>query len=80
MNRPRIIWLILLLAALCVYWQPAPQTAFTARIKVENDGAIMSGRNGAPAATAYGYDPYFIHENYTPNVVIPKRKTGAETK
>ena len=47
------------------FWQRFNgEYASTAKIKVENDGAIMSGMSGAPAATAYGYDPYFVQTTF----------------
>ena len=47
------------------FWQRFNgEYASTAKIKVENDGAIMTGMSGAPAATAYGYDPYFVQTTF----------------
>ena len=80
LKRPRIIWLILLMASVCVCWWPAPQATLTAKIKVENDGAIMSGMSGAPATGTYGYDPYFIPVNDVAHVSISIAKKAVETK
>src|ERR1019366_6814139 len=38
--------------------------ASTARIKVENEGGIVSGMGNSPAATSFGYDPYFIQTTF----------------
>jgi hypothetical protein len=79
MKSPRIVWIILFLATACVYLQPASQPDQTARIKIENDGGLIAGMN-TPAATAFGYDPYFIHENSIAQVSVPIAKTEVEAK
>ncbi len=66
MKNTRIIWLILLVATACVCFQSVSPKAPATRIKVENDGGIIAGKNTL-ASNQFGYDPYFIHENSTPN-------------
>jgi len=46
------------------------------KIKVENDGGIISGIK--PAAAAYA--PYFIHVNDAPHIQIPDAKATGGTK
>jgi succinoglycan biosynthesis transport protein ExoP len=58
------VFLITAIIATAVTFVLPESYASTAKIKVENDGAIMSGMSGAPAATAYGYDPYFIQTTF----------------
>jgi len=67
MERPRIIWLILLTAAVFVYWLPVPKTA--TRIEINPDS------NAIPASSYLPYDRYFIHINYFPEIFIPSAKT-----
>ncbi|HZL80032.1 MAG TPA: polysaccharide biosynthesis tyrosine autokinase [Candidatus Limnocylindrales bacterium] len=38
--------------------------ASTARIKVEGEGGIVPGMGNSPAATSFGYDPYFIQTTF----------------
>jgi len=80
MKRPNAIWLILLAATILLYvcYQPVPRYASAAKIKVENDGGIISGIK--PAATALAYDPYFIHVNDTPHIQIPDAKATVGAK
>ena len=70
MKAPRIIWLILLMAAVFVYWLPIPQAA--TRIRVEPDVANLYG--SAAATSCSGYDQYFVHENFVPKVSNPASK------
>ncbi len=58
------VFLITAIIATAVTFILPESYASTAKIKVENDGAIMAGMSGAPAATAYGYDPYFIQTTF----------------
>jgi uncharacterized membrane protein len=80
MKKSRTIWLTLLAIAAWIFFQPAQRTARTVRIKVENDDAILSGMSGAPAATAYGYDPYFTDVNNVSHISIHIAKTAVETR
>jgi len=75
MKRPRTIWLVLLMAAVFVYWLPIPQTA--TRIPI---GDISSIRGATTVATFAPYDRYFIHENYFPHISIPSAKASAESE
>ena len=65
MKPARLLWPVLLLAAICICQSPR-QTITSARIKVENDGTIVAGIH--PTTTPALYDPYFIHVNDTPHL------------
>jgi hypothetical protein len=74
MKRPRIIWLILLAAAVVCYWfpiSPAPAT----RIRIESDDS------GSVAASSYSpYDTYFVRVNFCREIFIPNTKTPIEAR
>lgn len=58
------VFLITAIIATAVTFILPESYASTARIKVENDGGIVSGMGNSPAATSYGYDPYFIQTTF----------------
>jgi len=78
MTKPKMISLVVLAVAAVSCWQPGRQTS-QARIKVENNGGIIAGRN-TMASNQFGYDPYFIHENHTPEISIQTADKGVSAK
>ena len=61
--------LVLLMAAVFVYWLPIPQAA--TRIPTTDIRSIL----GVTASTSVAsYDPYFVRENFFPKISIPESK------
>src|ERR1035437_5084618 len=59
-----VVFLLILCASVTVTFLLPESYASTARIKVENEGGIVSGMGNSPAATSFVYDPYFIQTTF----------------
>src|ERR1700733_12196843 len=57
------VFLITAIIATAVTFILPESYASTARIKVENEGGIITGME-TPSAVNYGYDPYFIQTTF----------------
>jgi hypothetical protein len=77
MKASRIICPVLLIVTglTCLFsWLTIPQSASQARIKIENDFTDISSLSGHASASFSSYDPYFIHENYFRQILLPPSK------
>jgi hypothetical protein len=79
-KRSRIIWVVLLLAAVAVYFLPTPQATLqaTARIHIEQNGSDVISLTGAEGYS--GFDLFYVQANYFRSFPSPSTKAAAGMK